>query len=104
MSKKGLQDLAEAGSKVKVKEDDDGKFVTFSRKTELELNGEIKPLDPPMIIDKDKQPFKEDIGNGSLVTVKAAIYDTKMGKGTRLEAVRIDEWKEYVPQSQQGEF
>lgn len=104
LTKKDLKILEESGSKVKIKEDDDGKFVSFSRKTTMEVKGEVQDLGPPMVIDKDKQPFDKEIGNGSLVTCKVAIYDTRMGKGTRLEAVRVDEWKEYVPQSGEGEF
>lgn len=104
LSKKELAKLNESGSKVKLKEDDDGKFVTFSRKTQMEIAGETKILGKPMVIDANKQDFDKDIGNGSLVTCKVAIYDTKMGKGTRLEAVRVDEWKEFIPTQQQGEF
>lgn len=39
------------------------------------------------------------VGNGSDVTVKLELYDTnKGGKGTRLLAVRVDNYIEYVPQ------
>ena len=37
------------------------------------------------------EPFNEAIGNGSKVTLKYTVYDSAKGKGTRLEAVRVDE-------------
>jgi hypothetical protein len=39
--------------------------------------------------------FTDAIGNGSTVTAKLSIYDSKFGKGTRLEAVRVDEHVPY---------
>lgn len=97
LTKKELAALADSGSKVKVKQDDDGKFATFSRKAITEIKGEMKDWGPPMVFGADgKEEFKADIGNGSNVTIKISVYDTAMGKGTRLEAVRVDKWVEYV--------
>jgi hypothetical protein len=57
---------------------------------------------PPEVLDKDNQPFTKLIGNGSTVTCKVIIYDTIKGKGHRLEAVRVDDWVEYVPEGSQS--
>lgn len=107
LNKADLRTLADSGSKVKVKEDDDGKYVTFSRKQSQEINGEVKELGPPLVIDAEKNPFDAEIGNGSEVTVKVAIYDTRMGKGTRMEGIRVDKHVPYDPESYantSGEF
>ncbi len=48
----------------------------------------------PKIADKDNNRWPEDvlIGNGSKATIWVQIYETKTGrKGTRLEAVRIED-------------
>lgn len=56
---------------------------------------------PPQVIIEDPEnpgkyiPFDKLIGNGSKGTVKVSVYDSKMGKGTRLEVVRVDEWVEF---------
>jgi hypothetical protein len=104
LNKADLRTLDEAGSKIKVKEDDDGKYVTFSRKKVQEIAGDLKDMGPPMVIDTNKESFTADIGNGSDVTCKVSIYDTRMGKGTRLEAVRVDNHVVYDPEAAQGEF
>lgn len=104
LNKADLRTLTDAGSKVKIKEDDDGKYVTFSRKKIQEVKGELKDMGPPMIIDAEKKAFTDDIGNGSEITVKVSIYDTRMGKGTRLEAIRVDKHVAYDPEATHGEF
>lgn len=74
---------------------EDGKmWVTFRRKS-----SEGKPT----IVDKDGNAFDKNIGNGSDVTVKILIEDfesKKYGKlvRSRLEAVRVDNLVEYVPE------
>lgn len=86
------------GSKLTAKEDDDGFFYTFGRKTRASW-GEVNP---PTVVLADGTPFDGLIGNGSKVTVKIEVYDFKAGvdaqgnayaagKGTRLVGVRVDE-------------
>ena len=73
----------------KVKEDEDGKYVTFRRKV---AGPSWEPvLGPPKVTSADGKPFEGLIGNGSTLTVKVDVYDTAKGKGHRLEGVRVDE-------------
>ena len=54
---------------------------------------------PPEVFDKDNQPIDPTtVGNGSKATVKLSVYDTGYGKGSRLEAVRVDELLVFVPE------
>lgn len=97
LNKAGLKDLKDSGLKLKVREDDEGnRYVTFNRPLFKEIKGELKEFEPPRILDADgKTPITDLIGNDSIVTVKVQAYDTSMGMGHRLEAVRVDELKRY---------
>jgi len=96
MDKGELAEYKKSGLKLKIKEDDGGnKFVTFNRPVLKEIKGELKEFEPPKLFDKDHTPIDVLVGNGSKVTVKVESYDTKMGTGHRLLAVRVDELVEY---------
>lgn len=97
-----------SGCQLKVHEDADGKYVTFKRreaeynqfKKETEVNGP-----PAVLIKKDDEyvPWPEGlIGNGSNVSVKVAIFDTRNGKGHRLLSVGINDLVEYDPENNSG--
>ncbi len=79
----------------KVREDEDGKFVTFRRPAQKLVKDELKKFGPPELLDEDGNEYEGLIGNGSEVTVKVSVYDTVKGKGSRLEAVRIDKLVPY---------
>jgi hypothetical protein len=105
---KGRRELNESGARLRVKEDDDGKYVQFSRPVEKTIKDEAVTLGPPwVLINKDGEEVDFDdpskIGNGSIVTCKVSVYDTRMGKGHTLEAVRVDDLKEYVPEENKTE-
>lgn len=105
LDKNSLKDLKATGCKLKVKEDEDGKkFVTFNRPVVKEIKGEMKDFEPPKVLDKDHNPITDLIGNDSTVTVKVQVYDTQMGPGHRLEAVRVDNLIPYAAAPQEGEF
>lgn len=106
LNKNEIKSLKESGLKLKVKEDEEGlKFVTFSRPVVKEIKGEMVDFDPPKVLDKDHNPITDLIGNGSLVTAKVLVYNSAMGPGHRLEAVRVDNLVSYDPDAQQqGEF
>jgi len=98
MSPEEFKRFKATGIQLKVKEDEEGKFVTFRRPTEIERKGEIVALEKPTLYQGPagaETLFEGEIGNGSQVTVKVEIYDTKKGKGHRLIAVRVDELVEY---------
>jgi hypothetical protein len=79
-----------------VKKDDEGYFITLRRPLTKEWGGKRQQLTPPILVDKDNQPFIDYIGNGSDITAKVTVYEYtkpfKKGKGTaiRLEAVKVD--------------
>lgn len=98
-----IDDLLRKGIRNKLKKDDDGHYMTFSRPLKLKLRtGQEKPLDPPVVIDKDGNPFSEPIGDGSDVEVKLETYGGPGpgGKGTyyaaRLLGVKVLKHVEYV--------
>lgn len=88
--------LKAAGSRKQGKKDDAGdEYFSFSRPNKKEFKpGDIQDLGPPKVVTKDGMgeyvPFTEKIGNGSIVTAKLHIYPSRMGVGTRLEAVCVD--------------
>lgn len=84
-----------SGLELKIREDDDGKFITLRRPDKKLIKNEIKEFGPPKVMTADLEKFDGNIGNGSKVTVKVNVYDTQKGKGHRLEAIRIDELVEY---------
>ncbi len=92
----------ESDCQLRIHEDGDGKYVTFKRRTK-DWNGET--LGPPEInIFKDDKyiPMPEGlIGNGSLVTVRVDVYDTRNGKGHRLVAIGVDKLVEYKTKEEQ---
>jgi hypothetical protein len=69
-----------------------GNYYTLSRPVSKEINNEVVEFDAPKVYDSEGGIFNEGIiGNGSSVEVKFSVYDTKMGKGHRLEAIRVTE-------------
>lgn len=82
-----------SGSRIKVRQDEDGTFVKFVR-PRWGKNKEGKELDfgsPDVLSSDGKTPFDKLVGNGSKVTCKVEIYTSRYGDGTRLAAVRVDE-------------
>ena len=83
--------LKSSGSRVKARDDEEGTWFKFSRDNKKEFNGKMEMLGPPQVLAADgKTPFDKVIGNGSKLTVKLTVYDSQYGKGTRLEAIRVD--------------
>jgi len=97
MDEKNMADFKRSGLQLKVKEDRDGEgdFVTFGRPIGKLWKGEFVEMVAPTVLDSNGNPTDVAIGNGSIVTVKVAVYDTVKGKGHTLEGVRIEELVEY---------
>lgn len=90
--------LKSSGSRVKAHEDEDGIWYKISRDHEktFEKSGETVTFGPPKVVAADNTtPFDQLIGNNSKVTLRVDVYDSQMGKGTRLQAVRVDELVPY---------
>lgn len=92
--------IKETGIRSSFKEDEEGNMImSFRREATKEIKGEMVNFGPPKVLNADgtEYDFKKLIGNGSKVTVKVSVYDSAQGKGSRLEAVRLDELVEYIP-------
>ena len=91
-----LDKFVATGSRTKPRATDDGVVVKFKRKhthPSIEVFG-----GPPQVVDADANEWDGSlIGNGSEVEVAFTVYDTKMGKGTRLEGVRVINHVELPP-------
>lgn len=104
------KDIRALGTRLKANEDDEGFFYNFRRDPEKTFPDGTK-VGAPEVVDKDGNPLTALIGNGSKVTVKVSVYDFKAGedketgekwtagRGTRLEAVRVDELIPYEASS-----
>lgn len=88
--------LQKSGTQLRPSKDGEG-YYTFRRPTQKLIKDEVVTFDPPSLYDKDNNTLSmaknEDLGNGSIVTVKVDIYNTQKGKGHQLEAVRVEELK-----------
>lgn len=83
-SKKLFED---SGLSLKIK---DG-YVGFRRNTVGVSKGNKVDFTPPIIHNADGTHRHLPVNPGDRVTVKVAVYDTKAGKGHRMESVRVDE-------------
>lgn len=99
-----LQDYAESGIQVDVKEDADGKNIKFRREATVEFRdpdtGRTKVINllPPAVLKADrKTPLDVLVGNGSKVTVKVEAFPTRNGIGHRLIGVTVEDLVEYDP-------
>lgn len=91
---------AKQGIKNNLKMDDDGWYITLSRKTTITVKGRDVGLEPPKVIDKDGIPITEMVGNGSAGTAKCVLWSTKNypGKNLRWEALKIDNLVKFNPE------
>jgi hypothetical protein len=103
MTDESWEDFRKSGLRLVPKKDDDGTFVTFKRKhsefnnfrKEEQINGPPKVF---LLKDGEYVPYDEGhVGNGSEITVKVEVYDTKKGAGHRLVSIGVDSLVEYNP-------
>lgn len=68
-------------------------FIKLTRDVERnDKDGNKINEEPPKVlirVEEENVPFTSLIGNGSKAIVKVAVYDTRMGKGTRLEGLVV---------------
>ena len=96
MDEENLEVFQKSGSRKKVK---DGSKVEFVRDPSREFGGKEDGY-PLVVLGEDgREQYKGSIGNGSRVSVFFSVYDSKAGKGTRLEGVRILDLVEYDPEA-----
>lgn len=89
MDKESMALFKESGLQLTPKTDEDGEYVVFRRPNYKQIKNELVHFGPPKVIDKDGLPVTELIGNGSEIVVKVVVYDSKKGKGHRLEGVQV---------------
>lgn len=110
VDKETQQRIKASGLAIRPKLDDDNKvFFTFRRPHEKTMKNELVTFGPPKVYygtddDGKAKEFNDLVGNGSKVLIKVSIYDTSMGKGHRLEAIRVDELVEYKPNNTTGDY
>lgn len=96
---------SEAQTAYKTNEDTKEQFLILRRPDVKLVGKELVKYGRPEVLDKDNQPWDMEnlIGNGSVVTCKLTVYDTAKGKGSRLEAVRVEEHVPYAKREVIGE-
>ena len=94
MDEENLAVFSASGSRKGIK---DGNKVEFVRDPSKELGEDL--LGYPMVVlgEEGREVYEGRIGNGSRGRVNFCVYDSKNGKGTRLEGVRVLELVEYEP-------
>jgi hypothetical protein len=90
VDKEELDGFVATGARTTPKTTDEGMSIKFKRKhshpTITAFGG------PPQVVDAEKNLWDGTlIGNGSTVEIAYTVYDTKMGKGTRMEGMRVIE-------------
>lgn len=101
--------LKQTGVPLKLREDDDGIYVTFSRPTEKTYNRDGKDetvqFSPPKVFDGELNEIDDLIGNGSIITAKVSVFPDKgSGPSHRLEAVRVDKLVKYEEKTEEEVF
>jgi len=90
LEKEDLDKLKATGSRLRPMVTDDGLAVKFKRP--WVHKGGIEDFGgAPQVVDKDGNDWDDSIaiGNDSMVEVAFEVYDTTMGKGTRLTGVKV---------------
>jgi len=94
------RELQAQGIKNTIKKDEDGWYMTVSRKASYEVRGKHIGRTPPevfRVVDGMKETINRPVGNGSDGVIKAMLWSSKNfpGKNLRWEALRIDNLIEY---------
>lgn len=81
--------FAESGLQLTPKTDEDGEYVVFRRPNYKQIKKDLVHFGAPNVIDTEGRPVNQLVGNGSEVVIKVVVYDSKKGKGHRLETVQV---------------
>jgi hypothetical protein len=97
LDEEGMSEFEASGSRRKPRVTDEGPAIQLTRPWEhkIEVFG-----GPPQVVDAEGNDWDDgvSIGNGSEVEVAFDVYDTPMGKGTRLSGVKVLNLVEYEPE------
>lgn len=92
------KDIDASGIKVKRRTDEDGEFIQLKRIHEGEIGGSHTVFGPPKVFimtEDGPNPFGGAIGNGSKGVVNVALFDSRYGKGHRLNSILVTDLVEY---------
>lgn len=94
------RELQAQGIKNTIRKDDDGWYITLSRKCSYEVRGKHVGRTPPEVFRMDgehKIPLDVRVGNGSDGIAKCILWSSPNfpGKNLRWEALRVDHLLEY---------
>lgn len=105
MDEPSLKAFKNSDSQLKVRTDKETEmdFVSFHRPLTIKVKDEDIKLNPPEVLNSENEPITDLIGNGSEVTIKVSMFNTRMGTGTRLEAVRVENLIPYESKTQVSE-
>lgn len=88
-----------SGLSLEIRDDEkDGPYIKLRRPVTKKAKGVLIENGPPTVLIRkgdDYVPFPDQIGNGSLVTVKVRVYDGQRGRGHELETVAVENLVEY---------
>lgn len=93
----GLEEYKKSGCRVNIKETEHGPTVNLSKPYDAPSWHDASKWGewgPPQVMYKG-EPFDELIGNESKAEVFVQVYDTRMGKGHRIESMNILELVPY---------
>lgn len=90
LDKSGMEKFRESGLRLEIKKDDEGEFIRLRRDPEKLREGDDPKPKKLIFEDGEYKPFTKLIGNGSFVTAKVQVYDSKKGPGHRLDAVAVE--------------
>lgn len=95
VDKEGQDIIKKSGSRLRPQITDDGLKYKFKRKWEDPVSKDFGGA--PQVVDREGNDWDDSvsIGNGSVVEVAFDVYDTKLGKGTRLTGVKVITLIEY---------
>jgi len=96
-----IREMQADGIKNKVKKDDKGWFIKFSRPTQkVNKEGKVtKVFDAPFVVDESGAVVGGPISNGAIGTLKIDLYEHPVKGGTshaaRLEGIKLHDYKIY---------
>lgn len=93
-----------SGLRLEPKTDEDGDYVQFRRAEQKLMKKELVNFGRPKVFFKEGVEPTRNIGNGSTIEVNVAVYDTREGKGHRLESVKVIELVEFNREGPSGGF
>lgn len=79
----------DSGLRLKTYNDEMGDYVQFKRRKDQIIGGKPEYMGPPKVFFEEGIEPTKDIGNGSSFRATVSVFDTRNGKGHRLERVII---------------